>query len=91
MIANAHSPAVTALPLVCTVVESDGSEWKHAVALFRSLLRRGAHRDYGVVIRGRGRKRRVDDKTTAALRSEFRTRRSNSLHLACGEGEEAET
>ena len=32
---------MTALPLVCTVVESDGSEWKHAVALFRSLLRRG--------------------------------------------------
>jgi len=26
---------------VCTVVESNGSEWNHAVALFTSLLRRG--------------------------------------------------
>ena len=41
MITNAHSPAVTALPLVCTVVESDGPRWNHAVALFRSLLRCG--------------------------------------------------
>jgi hypothetical protein len=38
VIANAQSPAVTALPLVCTVVESDGPKWNHAVALFRSLL-----------------------------------------------------
>jgi hypothetical protein len=38
---SAYSPAADALPLVCTVVESNGSEWNHAVALFTSLLRRG--------------------------------------------------
>jgi hypothetical protein len=30
-----------ALPVVCTTVESSGSKWNNAVALFRSLLRHG--------------------------------------------------